>query len=563
MQKLILYSILFLITKCLSAQPINSGYISSDYPFDISKGKSGLVISSSGPASQAAIEILQKGGNAVDAAIAANAVAGLTHPYAGGIGGDLVALIYMASSREIIGLNATGRSPENAGIEKLKAKNIQKIEDNSVFSITVPGCVDGWHEMHQKFGRLPENEILAKAIQLAQYGFIPDTSFYERIVIEYQRLEESQSFTNLYLPNGEFPNNGDLFTNQHLANTYKKLANNGFRSFYDGSIAQTIAKSVENAGGFLTVQDLRNHQSEWVEPISVYYDDFQVFQLPPNNQGIQLLEMLMLYYQFSVLFGEQTDSRYFHALIELKKLASQDSEQFIGDPTFNNFKPERILSPEFAMQRLQAFDTAKAQSVSSKLINNEKHTISVIVADAEGNLVVLSQNNYHGMGSGLVPDSLGFVLQNRASAFSLRKTDANFFGPSRRPSTTFLPSIVLRKSEPYICMNLSDNQLGALSEIQILLNIADRKMNPQKAVSNTMIYHSQLSDNQSESTKVGWTSIEKGLDYQTVREIISLGQRIKLSSEPIEGIQMLMIRTGNERFTGISRTLQKGFSLGY
>jgi gamma-glutamyltranspeptidase/glutathione hydrolase len=398
---------------------------------------------------------------------------------------------------------------------------------------------------------------------MAENGFIPDTTFIERITSEYQRLEESRSFSNLYLPNGEFPRSGGLFVNQYLANTYRFLANNGFRSFYEDSIAQTISKSVEKAGGLLTANDLRNHQSEWVEPISVYYDDFQVFQLPPNNQGIQFLEMLMLYYEYTVLYGEQSDSQYFHALIELKKLASYDAEQFIGDPTYNSFKPERILRPEYAIQRLQAYDSVKAKVINSKIIDNEKYTISIMIADAEGNLVVLSQNNYLGMGSGVVPDNLGFVLQNRASAFSMRKTDANFFGPSRRPSTTFLPSIVLRKGEPYICLNLSDIQLGALAEIQVLLNITDKKMNPQKAVASTMIYHSQLSDNQSETTKVGWTSIEKGLNYQTVREIISFGQRIKLSSEPIEGIQMLMIRSGNERFTGISRTLSKGFSLGY
>ena len=452
------------------------------------RAKNGMVLTNSATASQTALNILKKGGNAIDAAIAANAVLGLTNPTSGGVGGDLYALIWDAGTKQIYGLNATGRTPGSLSSAKFKLLKINSIENNSPLSITVPGCVDGWNEMYEKFGRLPAEVILSDAIRYAENGFILTKDVAESFENESIRLDKYDTFKKIYKVDSILPSAGDKLFNPDLADLYKMLANKGFRSFYKTENSQIIANSVQNAGGFLNAADLAMHHSEWVDPISIEYSGNMIYQLPPNSLGITMLTFLEIIKNFDLSQLPFGSKKYLHTLIEVNKLALLDQELFLKDPTYVKYKPEAYLNSENSKKKLISFTSTGTLNIQSKSIENESNTISIIIADEEGNLVVLSQNNYIGMGSGVVPDGLGFVLQNRASSYSLKRNDPNVYVPFNRPYSSSLPCITFKDGKPSMGINLTNNTSNALIEAQTIINLINFKMEPLLAFQVPFIF---------------------------------------------------------------------------
>jgi gamma-glutamyltranspeptidase/glutathione hydrolase len=530
---------------------------------DEATGKNGMVITNTPLASQTAMNILKKGGNAVDAAIAANAVLGVTNPTSGGVGGDLYALIWDAKTRQLYGLNASGRSSNLLSFEKLKSLKINTIDENSPYSVTVPGCVDGWNEMHEKFGRLPVYEILLDAIHYAQNGIVITEDVAELLENETIRLNRYENFRKTYLIDSISPVAGQIFRNPDLAYLYKSLVSKGFRSFYNSEISQNISASVTELGGFLSVSDLTMHHSEWVEPISTDYRGNLVYQLPPNSMGINLLEMLEILENFDLVQLNYGSKKYLHTLIEVKKIVYQDQSNFFGDPTYHKYKTDKYLSQEYAKKKLLSFSSGSAVNIPSIQFENERNTLSIIIADNEGNLVVMAQNNYSGMGSGIVPDSLGFVLQNRAAAFSLKKNEGNVYAASSRPFFNALPCIVFKDDRPIIGIGLTNNLLNALTETQLILNTLDFNMEPIEAMQVPYIYHNLFAKPKESGKNIPWTTIEKGINYQVVRELIAAGQRIKFISEPVVGLQALFLLSDKNRYQGLSRSKGNGYIIGY
>jgi gamma-glutamyltranspeptidase/glutathione hydrolase len=558
------FTLLFLIIlHSLKAQE-NVVYITEGESIaNIVTAKNGMVLTNSVIASQTALNILKKGGNAVDAAIAANAVLGVTNPTSGGVGGDLYALIWDARTKQIYGLNSTGRTPGSLSYEKFKSLKINNIESNSPLSITVPGCVDGWNEMHEKFGRLPANEILMDAIRFAENGFILTKEVSETLENEIVRLQKNNHFKKIYMVDSIIPSAGNRMYNPDLANLYKMLANKGFRSFYKSEISQKIANSVLEAGGYLNAADLVMHHSEWVDPISIDYRGNSIYQLPPNSMGISMLNFLKIIENFDLNQLQFGSKKYLHTLIEVNKLATQDHDLFLKDPTYVKYKPDAYLSLENSKKKLGLFSSTEILNIPSHTIELESNTISIIISDGEGNLVVLAQNNYEGMGSGVVADGLGFVLQNRASSYSLKRNDPNVYAAFHRPYFNSLPCIVFQDGKPLLGISLTNNGSNSLIEAQILINLIDFKMEPLLAFQVPFVFNSQTNARNEAGKNSPWISIEKGINYQVVRELISIGHRIKFVSKPKLGMQALFLKTENSKLLGISRSSEKGIVVGY
>ncbi|NOU46656.1 MAG: gamma-glutamyltransferase [Bacteroidales bacterium] len=561
MKPIIFVSVLFFIVLQSIVGQENTSFKTDDiHSIDAAHGSYGMVVSNSAAASQTALNILKKGGNAIDAAIAANALLGVTHPTHGGVGGDLYALVWDSKTKQLYGLNTTGKSPGALRFEKLKSQKITKIAENSPLSITVPGCVDGWYELHEKFGKLPAYEILADAIQCAEDGFIMTDEVAKQIENEAVSLKQYDNFRKLFMVDSITPISGDLFINPDLAKLYKKLANNGFRSFYKAENSQLIVNTVVREGGYLNLEDLNNHHSEWVDPISTDYRGNIVFQLPPNGMGINLLKMLDIVGNFNLGQLKFGSKQYLHTLIEVNKLATQDQEKFYKDPSYKKYGKTDFPDKQDAKMKLRGFSSTNTLNIPSYTIENESNTISIIVADDEGNFIVLAQNNYAGMGSGIVPDGLGFVLQNRASAFSMKKNDGNAYAAYSRPHFNSIPCMVMNDGKPVLCLSLADNSLNALAEIQYLINTIDFKMEAAEALRAPFIYDNQITNKRRNSS---WITIEKGINYQIVRDLMAIGHRIKFVSEPLTGMQVLSVQKDKKKFLGLTRSTEKGYVAGY
>ena len=383
-----------------------------------------LVASSQPLAVQAGISALKKGGNAIDAAIAANAALGLMEPTGSGIGGDLFAIVWDAKTKQLYGLNASGRSPEDLALKYFKDNNYKKIPSLGPLPVSVPGCVDGWFELHAKFGNLPMNKILAPAINYANEGF-PVTEligYYLERSVPYLG-DKFPNVLETYSVNGKVPSKGTIFKNPYLAATYSKLAQGGRDTFYKGAMAKTIVSFIKEQGGFLSYNDLATHKSEWVQPVSVNYRGFDVWELPPNGQGIAALQMLNIIEQYDFTHIEFGSAEHIHIVTEAKKLAFEDRAKYYADMDFAKVPVEKLLDKAYAKSRKELITYRAGKYNAGEISAGE--TIYLTVADKEGNMISLIQSNYRGMGSGMTPPGLGFVLQDRGELFSLEEGHYN------------------------------------------------------------------------------------------------------------------------------------------
>ncbi|MEH0155626.1 gamma-glutamyltransferase [Limibacter armeniacum] len=526
--------------------------------------QNGMACTSQPLATQVALDILKKGGNAIDAAIAANATLGLMEPTGNGIGGDLFAIIWDAKTQQLYGLNASGRSPKELTLSYFKEKGMDKIPALGPLPVSVPGCVDGWFEMHNKFGKLKMKEVLSPAINYAREGF-PVTeliAFYLQGSSRY--LNKYPNFKETYMPNGKALEEGDIFTNPDLANTLEQIAKGGRDAFYKGDIAHTIADFIKLQGGFLSYEDLANHKSEWVTPVSVNYRGYDVWELPPNGQGIAALQMLNILEQYDLKSMGFGSAEYIHTLTEAKKVAYEDRAKYYADPAFNELPVEKLISKAYATERKSLInpDRASRRLEAGKLKDGD--TIYMTVADKEGNMVSLIQSNYRGMGSGMVPTGLGFMLQDRGELFTFEEVHFNVYEPNKRPFHTIIPAFVTKNGKPFMSFGVMGGDMQPQGHVQILVNMIDFGMGLQEAGDAPRIRHTGSSEPTGEvMVDGGELHLESGIGYDTIRALMRKGHKVTFKVGGYGGYQAIMYDAEKGVYHGASESRKDGQAAGY
>ncbi len=523
----------------------------------------GMAATSQPLCTQVALDILKKGGNAVDAAIAANACLGLMEPTGNGMGGDLFAIIWDPKTKQLYGLNASGRSPEKLTSKWFLDNGYSSIPSHGALPVSVPGCVDGWYEMNEKFGSFEMKDILAPAIGYAENGF-PVSEVIAYSMGQSSGLSKYPNFGDVFMKNGRMPEKGEIFKNPALASTFKKIADGGRDAFYKGDIARIIAKHVKEQGGFLEYEDFANHTSEWVTPVSTNYRGYDVWELPPNGQGIAALQILNILEHYDIASMGFGSSEYIHHFVEAKKLAFEDRAMYYADPAFNKIPVEWLISKEYADERRRLIDPNKAASKvnAGKLESGE--TIYMTVADESGMMVSLIQSNYRGMGSGITPPGLGFVLQDRGELFSLEKGHFNVLEPSKRPFHTIIPAFITKDGNPFISFGLMGGAMQPQGHAQIVINLIDFGMNLQEAGDAPRISHSGSSEPTGEKmVDAGVINLESGIDYQQIRNLLEKGHQVSFANGIYGGYQAIMWDEKNKVFFGASESRKDGQAAGY
>jgi gamma-glutamyltranspeptidase/glutathione hydrolase len=524
----------------------------------------GMACTSQPLATQVALDILKAGGNAIDAAIAANAVLGLVEPISNGIGGDLFAMVWDAKSGQLYGLNASGRSPRSLSLQYFLENGYEKIPSYGPLPVSVPGCVDGWFELHKKFGSLDMDQILKPAITYAKEGF-PVTeviAFYwagnARSLSRYPNVSE------VFMPGGKAPSKGEIFKNLALANTLELIAQGGREAFYQGEIARIIAAFMKEQGGFLTYEDLANHSSEWVKPVSTNYRGYDVWELPPNGQGIAALQILNILEGYDVAAMGFGSSEYIHHFVEAKKLAFEDRAKYYADPDFNDLPVEELISKDYADQRRELIrpDRASRRLDAGEL--EQGNTIYMTVADEQGNMISLIQSNYRGMGSGMCPPGLGFILQDRGELFTLEEGHYNVYEPGKRPFHTIIPAFVTKEGSPWMSFGVMGGSMQPQGHAQIVVNMVDFGMNLQEAGDAPRIRHDGSSQpTGSKMTDGGVVNLESGIPYENIRELVRRGHHVKYTVGGYGGYQAILWDKDNQVYFGASESRKDGQAAGY
>jgi gamma-glutamyltranspeptidase/glutathione hydrolase len=526
--------------------------------------KNGMAATSQPLATQVAIDILKQGGSAVDAAIAANATLGLMEPTGNGMGGDLFAIVWINSEQKLYGLNASGRSPKSLTLEKLKESlgSRTKIPSLGPLPVSVPGCVDGWFELHGKFGKLPMKDVLQPAIGYAREGFPVS----ELIAFYWKRssfLKRYPGFEETFLVNGKAPAKGEIFKNPNLASTLEKLANGGRDAFYKGEIAKTIDAFMKKHDGFLAFDDLASHKSEWVEPVSIDYRGYQVWELPPNGQGIAALQILGILKGYDLKTMGFGSADYVHHFTEAKKLAFEDRAKFYADPDFGEIPVAELLSDSYSEKRRKLLNPRRAsRRVDAGIVDGD--TIYLTVADKDRNMVSLIQSNYRGMGSGMCPDGLGFCLQDRGELFDMTPGRPNSYAPGKRPFHTIIPAFVTKDQKPFLSFGVMGGATQPQGHAQIVINMIDFGMNVQEAGDAPRILHTGSSQPTGERmTDGGKLTLETGYDYNVIRELMSRGHSVGYNSGSYGGYQGIGYDVENDVFIGASESRKDGQASGY
>ena len=526
----------------------------------------GIAATSQPLATQVALDILKRGGSAVDAAIAANAALGLMEPTGCGIGGDLFAIVWDPESGRLHGLNGSGRSPRGLTLEHFREQGLDRIPSHGPLPVTVPGTVDAWFTLHGRFGRLPMEEVLAPAIGYARNGF----PLSELIAYYWERsvpvLEGFPGFRETFMPEGRAPRKGEVFRNPGLAATYGKIAAGGRDAFYQGEIARIIASYLAAQGGFLSEEDLAAHRSEWVEPVSSSYRGHDVWELPPNGQGIaalQILNILEGYDLRSMGFGS---ADHIHLFVEAKKLAFEDRARFYADPAFADVPVERLISKEYAAERrlLIDLDRAGRDVPPGNPGVDAGDTIYLTVADGRGMMVSLIQSNYRGMGSGMTPPGLGFILQDRGELFDLTPGRPNSYAPGKRPFHTIIPAFVTKDGKPYMSFGVMGGATQPQAHAQIIMNLVDFGMNLQEAGDAPRILHEGSSEPTGERMSgSGQVYLETGFDYAQIRELRRRGHRVGFAVGPYGGYQAILRDPASGVYLAASESRKDGHAAGY
>jgi len=526
----------------------------------------GMAATSQPLATQIALDILKKGGSAVDAAIAANAALGLMEPTGNGMGGDLFAIVWDAKTQKLHGLNASGRSPMSLTLEEFRKRDLTSVPPYGVLPISVPGCVDGWFELHGKFGKLEMSEVLAPAIGYARDGFPVSELIAYYWNMSVPTRSDQPFFLETFTSDGKAPKMGEVWRNEPLARTLEKIAGGGRDEFYKGDIARVIARTVQDAGGFLSYEDLAAHKSEWVEPVSANYRGVDVWELPPNGQGIAALQILNILETFDIAGMGFGTTEYVHTFLEAKKLAFEDRAKFYADMDFAEVPVAGLISKQYAAERAKLIDPTRAarryDAGNPALYQGD--TIYLTTADSEGNMVSLIQSNYRGMGCGVCPEGLGFGLQDRGELFSLNESEANTYAPGKRPFHTIIPAFATIDGKPWLSFGVMGGATQPQAHAQIIINLVDFGMNLQEAGDAPRILHTGSSQPTGETmTSGGVVSLETGITYEVRRDLTEMGHRLEINVGSFGGYQAIMFDAAQGVYYGASESRKDGQAAGY
>jgi len=528
----------------------------------------GMVCAAQPLAVQAGVEVLKRGGSAVDAAIAVNACLGLMEPTANGLGGDLFAMVWDPRAKKLAGLNASGRAPLALTIDKVPAEKDGTIPLYSPYSWTVPGCADGWFELHKRYGRLPMKELLAPAIRYAEEGFPLSpviASDWERSV---KVFAGKPGFKEVFMPDGRAPREGERFKNPALAKTLRLLAERGRDAYYRGPIAEALVRYSKAQGGFFSLEDFAQHHSTWDEPISTEYRGYRVWELPPNSQGLAALEMLNILESYDLKSMGRESADFWHVMVEAKKLAFADRARYYADPAFASVPVEQLLSKDYAKQRAALIDmkhAAMADSPGEVAALNRRETTFLCTADASGMMVSLIQSNYTGFGSGYVVPELGFGIQDRGGLFSLHKEHPNALAPGKRPFHTIIPAFVTQDGAPLMAFGLMGGDMQPQGHAQVIVNLFDFGMNLQEAGDAIRFHHTGSTEPTGTAmTDGGILHIEDGLPQALLDELKQRGHVIQPESVgAYGGYQAIWRDPATGMYAGATEKRKDGCALGY
>jgi gamma-glutamyltranspeptidase/glutathione hydrolase len=536
----------------------------------------GMVCTSVPAATEVGVEILKRGGSAVDAAIAANATLGLMEPVSNGIGGDLFAIVYSAKEKKLYGINGSGRSPLILSYDEMKSElaklHSETIPPRGMLPISVPGCVDAWAELHKKFGKLKLSDDLAPAIRYAEEGF-PVTDLIAYYWAFGPRLYKGLpgAFVATYTLDGKerTPGKGDIFKNPDLARTLRLIGEKGRDAFYKGEIADKIDAFMRANGGFLRKTDFEKHTSTWLEPVSVNYRGYDIFELPPNGQGIATLQILNILEGFDLRAMGRNSPETLHTMIEAKKIVWADRAKFYADPAFTKVPLAGLLSKGYATERRKLIDPDRAakQVEAGNPALGQGDTIYLCTADDEGNMVSLIQSNYRGMGSGIVVPGLGFMFQDRGELFSMVPTHANVYAPGKRPFHTIIPGFVMKDGKPWEAFGVMGGGMQPQGHVQVLTNQIDFGLNVQEAGDASRWQHE--GDNEPTDEKMnasgGYVEVESGIPYETVRELRKKGHDVRFDIGGYGGYQAIKVEMhdGQRVYVGASESRKDGMAAGY
>lgn len=537
-------------------------------------GRHGMVAASHPLATQVALDVLKQGGTAVDAAIAANALLGLVEPNNCGIGGDLFAIVWSAKEQKLYGLNASGRSPNGLTYTQLKTVlgEQKQLPLYGPLAVSVPGAVDGWFMLHAKFGRLSMANLLAPSIRYAREGVPTAQVIAYSWQVAHRRLEANQgiisectNFRRTFLIDGKAPAENQVFRNPDLARTYEKIAKGGRDVFYKGELADIMDRYARRTGMYLRKADLMAHKSTWVEPVSVNYRGYDVYELPPNGQGISVLQMLNILEGYDLKKLGHNSADYLHVLVEAKKLAFEDRARYYADPDFSKIPLSWLLSKDYAAQRRKLIDQNRANERidAGEQALRSGDTVYLTVADEAGNMVSLIQSNMLEFGSGLVPDGLGFVLHNRGTSFSMQEGHANVYAPGKRPFTTIIPAFVLKDGKPWLSFGVMGGAMQPQGHLQILCNLIDFGMNVQEAGDAARFSHSGSSEPTGTLMQDGGRlALESGISAEVRNELKRRGHRLA-ETDFFGGYQAILRDWANGIYQGASEMRKDGQAAGY
>jgi gamma-glutamyltranspeptidase/glutathione hydrolase len=527
----------------------------------------GIVATSQPLAAQVGLEVLRKGGNAVDAAIATNAAIGLVEPMSCGIGGDLYAIVWDAKTAKIYGLNASGRSPYLASRDFFAAKGLKEIPLKGALSWSVPGCVDGWAELNKKFGTMSLADLLAPSIAYAEEGFPVSETIARGWQGAATSLKKHPGAARTYLPGGRAPRAGDVFKNPNLARSYRLMAKGGRDAYYKGPIAAEIVAFSKKNGGLFSLRDFAEHTSTWVQPVSTTYRGHEIWEIPPPGQGIAVLQMLNILEGYDLKKLGPASADYWHLFLEAKKLAYADRAKFYADPDFVKLPTGELISKPYAGGRRKLIDLEKAMtnmpSGDPKLEHGD--TIYLTVVDKDRNCVSLIQSNFHGFGSQLVPGDLGFVLQNRGTLFALDDKHLNRLEPHRRPFHTIIPALATKDGKPWFCFGVMGGDMQPQGQVQVLVNLIDFGMNVQEAGEAPRMEHigSATPTGKAADPKGGTTNVEPGIPKAVVDDLTRRGHRLKTVPRNGGGYQGILIDPKTNMLHGGSEYRNDGCAVGY
>lgn len=552
--------------------------------------QNGMAATSQPLATQVALDILKAGGSAVDAAIAANATLGLMEPTGNGIGGDLFAIIWDPKTQKLYGLNASGRAPMGQSLKQLqdRTKKMPRsvrdsdgtIADWGSASVTIPGTVDGWFEMHGRFGKLPMRSVLAPSIRYAQQGFPVseliaqywkgNTAGFEALHKE-GVIEEIDNMRRTYMPGGKAPAEGEIFKNPDLALTLIEIAEGGRDAFYKGSLAKAMDQYFKRIGAPHRYEDFAAHKSEWVEPVSTNYRGYDVWEIPPNGQGIAALQILNILEGYDLKSMGRDSADFWHVFIEAKKRAFADRAKYYADPAFAKIPLKQLLSKERAAKQRADIDMGKAALADPALpVDGGNDTIYMTVADKDGMMVSLIQSNYRGMGSGLVPDdgngrTLGFMFQDRGAQFSLDAKHANAYAPGKRPFHTIIPAFMTKDGKPLLSFGVMGGAMQPQGHAQIVVNMVDFGMTVQAAGDVARFHHDGSTDPEGGKamTDGGMVEIETGVSQAIADELTKRGHKVKYSVGPYGGYQAIWRDPVTGAYWGASEFRKDGQAAGF